>query len=353
MTFLWAGLLALLVVVPLLVLVYAWSQRRRRPVAARYSSLALIRAAQPRSSRVRRHLPFALFAMAIASLAVALSRPAIVLSVPVNDTTVILAMDVSGSMCATDIRPTRLAVAQEAAKRFIDRQVSQTQIGIVAFSGLAVIVQAPTGDRDTLTDAVDSLRTGRWTAIGSGILAAIDAIAEIDPSVAPSVVDGRPGVAPTPVAPGDYAPAIVVVLTDGASNRGPEPLEAAQQAADRGVRVFTIGYGTEAGGAMNAQCRMRLIGREPGGGSGLVTPGGGGVFRRGIDEATLVGVADLTGGTYYPAASAHELGEVFDALPTSEITDHRVEEVSVAFVGLGALLCSVALLLGRAWRPWP
>jgi Ca-activated chloride channel family protein len=352
-TFLWAGLLVALLLVPLLVGVYAWSLRRRQPVAVRYASLALIRAARPGSSRLRRHLPFALFAAAVACLALALGRPAVVLSVPVNETTVILAMDVSGSMCSTDIRPTRLAVAQAAAKSFIDRQVSQTQIGLVAFSGLAAIIQAPTRDGPALSTAVDSLLTGRWTAIGSGILAAIDAVAEIDPSVAPSIQEGRPGVAPPPVVAGAHVPAIIVVLTDGASNRGPEPLDAAQQAADRGIRVFTIGYGTADGGAMNGQCRMRFIGREPGGGSGLVSPGGGGGFRRGIDEATLVAVAELTGGTYYPAESADELGEVFDALPTSEITDHRVEEVSVAFAGIGALLCSMALLLGRAWRPMP
>lgn len=353
MTFLWAGLLWLLVAVPILVALYVWVQRRRRPVAARYSSLALIRAARPGSSRLRRHLPFAIFALAIASLAVALGRPAVVLSVPVNETTVILAMDVSGSMCSTDIRPTRLEVAQAAATRFIERQAAQTQIGIVAFSGLAAIIQAPTGDRATLTAAVESLLTGRWTAIGSGILASIDAIAEIDPSVAPSELDGRAGLPPSAVIPGAHVPAIVVVLTDGANNRGPEPVDAAQQAADRGIRVFTIGYGTADGGAMSGQCRMRFIGREPGGGSGFVGSGGGGGFRRGIDEATLVAVAELTGGTYYPAESADELSEVFDALPTSEIRDHRVEEVSVAFVGIGAVLVAMALLLGRAWRPMP
>jgi Ca-activated chloride channel family protein len=354
MTFLWGGLLALIVVVPLLVLVYALVQRRRRPVAARYSSLVLIRAAQPRSSRLRRHVPFAILALAIGSLAVALARPAVVLSVPVNETTVILAMDVSGSMCTTDIRPTRLAVAQQAATRFIERQAGRTRIGIVAFSGLAAIIQAPTQDGERLSDAIASLLTGRRTAIGSGILAAIDAIAEVDPTVASSRVEGRPGVAPTPVAPGEYAPAIVVVLTDGASNRGPEPIDAARQAVERGIRVYTIGYGTEAGGAMNVECRMRFIGREPGGGgSGFVAPGGGSGFRRDIDDETLIAVAELTGGRYYPAESADELGEVFDALPTSEITDHRVEEVSVAFVGLGAVLVAVALLLGRAWRPLP
>jgi Ca-activated chloride channel family protein len=350
LTFLWQGLLVLLLIVPLLVVLYAWSLRRRQPVAARYSSLSLIRAARPGSSRLRRHLPFALLALSVAAVGVALARPAVVLSVPANGTTVILAIDVSGSMCSTDIEPTRLRVAQQAATRFVERQAPRTRVGIVAFSGLAAVVQPPTTDRRTLVEAIASLITGRRTAVGSAILASIDAIAEIDPSVAPSVVEGRPGVPPPPVAPGDHAPAIIVVLTDGESNSGPDPVIAAGQAADRGLRVYTIGYGTEAGGSISEACRLHLTGREPPSGAG---PGRGGQFRRGIDEETLIAVADLTDGAYHPAGSADELGRVFDELPTTQISDHQVVEVSVAFVGLGTLLCSIAFLLGRAWRPLP
>jgi Ca-activated chloride channel homolog len=351
MTFLWPGLVALLVLLPILVGIYAWSQRRRQPVAARYPSLTLIRAAMPGSSRLRRHLPFALLALAIAALAVALGRPSVVLSVPANGTTVILAMDVSGSMCSTDIEPTRMHVAQEAATRFVDRESDRSRVGIVAFSSFAAIIEPPTTDRQRLVDAIASLNTGRRTAIGSAILASIDAISEADPRVAPSVVDGRPGIAPPPVAPGDYASAIIVVLTDGESNSGPDPVIAARQAADRGLRVYTIGYGTEFGGRISSACRLNLPGQEPQGGG--PTGGGGSQFRRGIDEETLIAVADITAGAYYPAESADELAAVFDALPTSQITEHEVVEVSVAFVGLGALLCSAAIFLARYWRPLP
>jgi Ca-activated chloride channel homolog len=354
MTFLWAGLLALLLLVPALVAVYAWSQRRRSPVAARYSSLALVRAAMPGSSRLRRHAPFALLVAAVGSLALALGRPAVVLSVPASSTTVILAMDVSGSMCSTDIAPTRLEVAQAAASRFVEEQTPRSRVGLVAFSGFAAVIEPPTTDRDALVDAIGSLTTGRRTAIGSGILASIDAIAEVHPEVAPSILEGRPGLPPEAVVPGAHAPAIIVLLTDGASNAGPHPLDAAEQALDRGVRVYTIGFGTEHGAQMSAVCRGRFVGREPGsatnpGGFG----GGGGGFRRGIDEETLIRVAEVTGGAYYPAESAGELGEVFDELPTSDITDHEVVEVSVAFVGIGGVLAALALLLGRAWRPLP
>jgi Ca-activated chloride channel homolog len=362
MDFQWSGLLILLVLVPLLVGLYAWSLRRRRPAGVRYSSLALIRDARPGSSRLRRNLPFALFALALTSLLVGLGRPAVVLSVPANRTTIILAIDVSGSMCSSDIPPSRLEAAEAAAADFIKGQGSKTQIGIVAFSGFAAVIQPPTNDQQTLLDALGSLTTGRRTAVGSGILASIDAIAEIDPNVARSVIPGRPGVEPAPVPKGAYAPDIVVLLTDGANNTGPAPLDAAQQAADRGVRVYTIGFGTAAGGGLSQGCAQQFIGREPNGGQTGGGFGGGfggnfggqtGNFRRGIDEATLKQIADLTGGAYYPAESASELEQVFQGLPTKLITKHEVVEISVAFVGLGGLLCGLAFLLGKAWRPLP
>ena len=355
MTFLWVGLLALLIVVPALIALYAWSQRRRRRGGARYSSLALVREALPPSARRRRHLPFALFAAGVAALVIALGRPAMVLSVPTNETTILLSIDVSGSMCSTDIAPTRLEAAEEAAIGFVTSQKANTQIGIVAFSGFAAVVQPPTTDQRSLVEAIRSLTTGRRTAIGSGLLAAIDAIAEVDPTVARSVIPGRPGTEPPPVVPGAFAPDIIVLLTDGASNAGPEPVDAAQQAADRGLRVYTIGFGSEEGGQLDPACRQQFMGNEPGNGFGGGFGGGGGTggFRRGIDEGTLRQVADLTGGTYYPAESAADLQHVLSNLPTTLLTKHEVVEVSAGFVGLGGILAAFALLLGRAWRPLP
>ena len=356
MDFLWPGLLLLLGLLPVLIAIYAWSLRRRRPSGVRYSSLALVREALPGSSRLRRHLPFALFVLAVGALVVALARPVLIVSVPANQTSIILAIDVSGSMCSADIPPSRLQAAEAAAAAFIQHQGSATQIGIVAFSGFAEVVQPPTTDGEILLDALRSLATGRRTAIGSGILASIDAIAEIDPLVAPSQIDSRPGVPPTPVPKGAYAPDIIVLLTDGVSNAGPLPLDAAQQAADRGVRVYTIGFGTPTGGALDPTCAPQFVGREPPGGLGAGPPGGfggGGGFRRGIDDATLKQVADLTGGTYNPAESAGELESVFASLPTSLITKHEVTEIGFGFVALGALLAALAILLGRAWRPLP
>ncbi len=356
MDFLWQGFLVLLVVPPLLAVAYALSLRRRRPSGVRYSSLSLVRDAAPRGSFLRRHLPVALFLLGLASLVVALARPAAILSFPANETTIILTIDVSGSMCSTDIPPSRLEAAEAAAADFIKQQSATTQIGIVAFSGFAAVVQPPTTDQQALLDTLSSLTTGRRTAIGSGILAAIDAISEIDPSVAPSVIDGRPGVEPPPVAKGAYAPDIIVLLTDGASNAGPDPLDAAQQAADRGIRVYTIGFGTAEGGGLSATCAPQFVGREPGAGQpfpGGGAGGGGGGFRRGIDEATLTQVAAATGGSYHPAESAQDLESVFQGLPTTLITKHEVVELSVGFVAAGGILFGLAFLLGRAWRPLP
>ena len=354
--------LVLLGLLPVLVAARVWILRRRRS-GLRYSSVSLVRDARPRSSRIRRHLPFALIILALGSLIVAMARPVSIVSIPTGHTTVILALDVSRSMCATDIPPNRLLAAEAAAASFIERQGATTQIGVVAFAGFAEVVQAPTTDAEVLLDVIQSLATGRRTAVGSAILESIDAIAEIDPTIARSETgDVPPGTAPEPVPKGAYAPAIIVLLTDGASNAGPIPVEAAQQAAARGIRVYTIGFGTADPGAQNPRCGQQFIGGEPAdsldpgafGGGGFGGGGGGGSgFRRAIDEGTLREIADATGGTYYPAESAHELETVFANLPISLITKHEVMEVSVAFAAIGALLVALAIALGQAWRPLP
>jgi len=365
MDFLWSGLLLLLVLLPILVAIYILGLRRRRPSGVRYSSLALVRDAGPGSSRMRRHLPFALFIVALGALVVAMARPVAIVSVPTNQTTIMLTMDVSGSMCSSDIPPSRLQAAEAAAAAFINDQSSSARIGIVAFSSYAEVVQAPTTDRTALLDALQSLATGRRTAIGDGILASIDAISEVDPAVAKSQTDASTGTAPTPVPKGDYAPDIIVLLTDGANNTGTSPIDAAQEAAARGVRVYTIGFGTANGGSLSPTCAPQFQGREPGagggggfggggyGGGGGTTGGGGANFSRGIDVATLQQIAAITGGTYHPAQSASELETVFQNLPTNLIVKHEAAEVSVAFVGLAALLAALAFLLGKIWRPLP
>lgn len=354
MDVLWPGSLILLILVPLVIAAYVWVLRRRRRVVVRYSSLSLIRDVLPKRSNWRRHVPFALFALALSSLVVALSRPVSIVSVPSNQTTIILSLDVSGSMCQTDIQPSRLKAAEAAMLSFIERQGGNTRIGLVAFSGFAAIIQPPTSDPEELQTAIESLMTGRRTAIGSGLLKALDAIAEVDPNVAPSTNEYSTQPEPEPVPRGAYVPDIIVLLTDGVSNAGPDPIEAAQQAVTRGVRVYTIGFGTANGAEFSQGCgpQFRSGGQFGGGQFGGGGPGGGG-FRRGIDEATLQQVAEMTGGTYHAAESAGELQSVFANLPTYLIMKHETTEISVIFAALGALLAALAMALALMWQPLP
>ena len=343
MDLLWPQFLLLLGIVPLLIAVYIGMLRRRR-VGLRYSSLALVRVALPRFARWRRHLPFALFLLALTSLIFALVRPVQIVTVPTGQATIILALDVSGSMRQRDIQPSRLEAAQAAALSFIQRQKPNTQIGLVAFAGWAELVQPPTTDQEALQIAVESLTTARGTAIGSGILKSLDAIADIDPNVAPSVSDPSRDAQATPVPKGAFAPDIIVLLTDGVATTGPVPVDAAQQAVDRGVRVYTIGFGTAAGSS-----DFGGGGFFGGGGGGR----GGGGFRRGIDDATLKQIASMTDAKYYEASSAGELLNVFENLPTYLIAKHEVMEISVVFAAAGALLVALALALALRWNPLP
>jgi Ca-activated chloride channel homolog len=286
-----------------------------------------------------------------ASLVMALSRPTSPVTVPSGKATVMLAVDVSGSMCSTDIPPNRLKAAQAALLSFIDRQDDHTQIGIVAFAGFSALVQTPTTDEDALRAAVKNLNTARRTAIGSGILESLEAISEINQPGNSEANGSELALQPTPLPGGEYAPDIIVVLSDGASNSGPQPLEAALHAAERGVRVYTIGYGTASGGVMDCgeQSGWNGFGGGGFGGGGF----GGGRFRRGIDEDTLMGIAEMTGGEYYTATSASELHDVFEQLPTYLITKEENQELSVAFSALGMLLAGLAVGLSLYWHPFP
>lgn len=358
MSMLWPSSLYLLALIPILIGIYIWILRRRRRFTVRYSSLSLVREAMPKTSKLRRHLPFALFLLGLASLFFALTRPVSIATVPSDQTTIILTIDVSGSMRSNDIPPSRLGAAEAAALSFIQRQKSITQFGVVAFSGFAEEIQQPTSDQEALSSAIESLTTGRRTAIGSGILKAIDAIAEVDPSVAPSVTDTFSGNPPTPVPKGAYAPDIIVLLTDGVSNAGVNPLDAAQQAADRGIRVYTIGFGTDHGTITDPGGFGGFGGNQGngGGGFGQGQGFGGGFgrgFRTGIDEATLKQIAAMTGGNYYIASSANELNNVFRNLPTYLIAKHQVTEISFLFTAIGLLLAGSAVVLSLLWHPLP
>ncbi len=360
MGFAWPVALVLLAAVPVLAAAYLWSLRRRRRQALAYSSLALIRAAGPPRSRWRRHAPAALVLASLACLGLAAARPQLSTEVPVSSSAVVVALDVSGSMCSTDVAPNRLTAAQAAVHRFLDTQDESTRIGLVVFSGFAQIAVAPTGDRKRLQDAVDALTVGRGTTIGAAILKSVDAIAQVNPAVAPAGTpsDSGSGTAPsprsTPSAPAAPVPEIVILLTDGANTRGISPQDAAAQAAQRGVRVYPIGFGTREPAPM--VCSRQQLGGTyfEGQGRGLSGLSGGGARSfLVVDEDTLRTVATTTGGTYFAARDADQLQTVLADLPRQVRLVSQDVEITVVFAALGMSLLVSAGWAASRWSSFP
>ena len=358
MGLLWPFFLLLLVLIPVVVAVYVWVLRRRKRFAVRYSSVSLIRQAMPGGLRWRRHLPFALFVLALVSLVVTLARPVASFSVPSSRATIVLALDVSLSMCASDIPPNRLMAAQEAAELFIRDREDGAQVGIVAFAGFAELVVPPTADREVLVDAVGDLTAARRTAIGSAILRSLDAIAEINDEVAPVTTFAvRRGDEDDSPVERLVQPDIIVLLTDGASNQGARPLDAAQAAVDRGIRVYTIGYGTPQGSPFRCTARQ-LRGVQFGRGfpPGVFSGAAGRFarrFRGGLDEDTLQQIAHMTAGEYFLAESADELNEVFSNVQSRTEKTKVATEISGIFAAVGAALALAAVALSLRWNPLP
>ncbi len=391
MTFRWPLALLLVVAVPLLLGIYLLSLRRRRRPAVRYSSVALLRAVLPRRSRWKRHLPVALLLASIGLLALGAARPQLTRSVSSSHTSVILALDVSRSMCATDVNPNRITVAQQEAKDFVQHQPAGGHIGLVVFAADAQLAVPPTTDRGAVTKAIDNLSTSSGTAIGAAILKSLDAIATVDPAVkpvgdvpegtgpgpggsgpdgsgpegsGPSASGGTGSAAPPPPSKlpgaGGYAPDVIVLLTDGANNRGIEPLDAVPYAVDRKVRVYTIGFGTTQ--IASLACTVAQLGGEEGDGVGAFGGFGSGSFGLGpnfgrsplrADLPTLEQVARRTGGTAYSARDASQLHKVFATLPKDVTVSRERHEISSNFVALGALLALVALGASIRWSPYP
>ncbi len=330
MTFLWPSALWLLAALPLLVAAYVFSLRRKKKLALRYSSLSLIKDSMGGQS-VRRHIPPALFLAAIAGMLLAGARPAALVTLPSQHETVILAMDVSGSMKAEDVKPNRLAASQVAAKAFIGDTPRSTRIGIVAFAGSASLVQAPTANREDAAAAIEQFQLQHATAVGSGILVSLKAIfpeADFDPfNMKPRMTNAAAG-GSAPVKPGSYGSAAIILLTDGQTTTGPDPVEAARVAAARGVRVFTVGIGTP---------------------EGEILTGEGWSIRVRLDEDALKQIADLTGGEYFYAGTAADLKKVYEALNSKLVMEKKETEDTAIFAVAGALLALLAAGLSLLW----
>jgi Ca-activated chloride channel family protein len=347
MSFSWPWALLALLVIPLVSAAWWLTRRRRRRAAVRVTSIALVRTAVPGRSRWRRRIPAALLMLGLAVLAVGAARPQATVPVASSSATIMLTLDVSGSMCSTDIQPNRITAAEQAASAFIKSQAGGPHIGLVAFAGTAVVLVPPTSDTQQLLSALGGLTTAFGTAIGEGILTSLDAIAQVDRSVAPTgaTVSRHRGAG--------YADDVIVVLTDGSNNRGVDPQIAAKQAADRGVRVFTIGYGTDNPAPL--ACGSDQFGGFGGGGGGF-----GGGFGQGnpfeADFGALTQISRATGGTFFRAQDASQLGKALARLPAAFTVVRKHIDLASAFAAGGGLLIVAAVALSLWWnrtRPGP
>ena len=354
MTFIWMGMLWLLLLVPLLVLAYLWILRRKKALAVRYANLSMVKQAMGGTASFRRHIPPLLFLASITVMLLAVARPAAILTLASQRAMVLLTMDLSGSMRAADVDPNRIVAAQKAAKEFIKGQPRDVRIGIVGFAGAAFLVQAPTTTKEDLNAAIDRFELQRGTAMGSGILVSLQTIFPQETFALPGFggagfggggggfSDPFPGAAPlgetpaatpkkpppAPVPPGSYASALIIVMTDGQTTTGPDPVEAARLAANHGVRVFTVGFGSP---------------------DGDVVGFGGRFMRAQIDEESLKQVADMTKGQYFRATTAEELKKIYDGLNTQLIKERRETEITALFAAVAAALAILAAALSMLW----
>ena len=332
MTFIWPTALLLLVVVAGLAVLYVLAQRRRNRYALRYANLSLVREAIGKGPGWRRHVPPALFVLALAFMAIAVARPQAVVAVPSQEGTVILAIDVSGSMLAEDMKPNRMEAAKAAARAFVEKQSESVKIGVVSFSGDASIVQSPTTDKTLVIAAINRLRPQRATAIGRAILVSLDAIEENQGSETdlPSSIlqqqgqqpgaTARPTATPLPAyLQGQHSSASIVLMSDGQNNQFPAPLDVIDQAVSRGVRVYTIGVGSAQGAV------VRLQGRS---------------VRTALDEATLKKIAEVTDAQYFNANTEADLRAVYENLTTQLVVRNEKTELT-AYATLAAAILAV------------
>jgi Ca-activated chloride channel family protein len=338
-TFAWPALLPLLLLLPLLVLAYLWLLARRRRTTLRLGSIAVAKQALGRGPSWRRHVPPLLLLAGLAALMLAVARPTAVLTLPLAERTIMLAMDISGSMRAEDVKPNRLVASQEAAKAFVGNLPREVRVGVVSFAGTAAVVQAPTTSHDDVVKAIERFQLQRGTATGSGIILSLATLFPDDGIEIQHITgqrnfpgndirqkkEAKPAAA---VAPGSYNSAAIIMLTDGQRTTGPDPLDAAKMAADHGIRVYTVGIGTTGG---------EVIGFE------------GWSMRVRLDEETLKNIALLTHGEYFYAGTAEDLKQVYESLSSRVVVERKETEISALFAALGALLTVVAAGLSLWW----
>jgi Ca-activated chloride channel homolog len=322
-----------LLVVPLVVVLYALAQRRRMRYAVRFTNLDLLANVVTKTPRWRRHLPSVLFLLALSLLLVGLARPQATVLVPKKGASVVLAVDTSGSMAATDVAPDRLSAAQEAAETFLDRSPRDLQVGLVAFSGMPVRILPPTEDHATVRELLGSLKANSGTAMGDALLNAVEISR-------PRAGEGPASERPPTFAeigksltgtrrPEEKSPAAVVLLSDGTNTSGETmPLEAAQKAREQGIPVYTVALGTP---------------------EGVVEEFGGGYKPAPPDKKTLRRIAEITGGKFFASSSAADLARVYDNLGSSLGFANEKREVTLAFVAAAFALLTASGTLSVLW----
>lgn len=326
MSFLASGWLWLLVGVAMLVVTYVVLQRRRGGYAVRFTNLDLLDSVAPRRPGWRRHATAAVFALAVSSLVVALARPTRAEQVPVERASVVVAIDTSLSMEATDVSPTRLDAAQEAANALIDTLPDTINLGLVAFNGVAQITVPPTQDRDEVRRAIDNLELGEATAIGEAIFTSLDAI-ELAPGGGEdqAATDGSGD----DTAGGEDVPATIVVMSDGETTVGRPDVEATDAANEAGVPVSTIAFGTPDGT--------------------ITVEGEPGPIPVQVDEVSLEAIADATGGAFFTAETVTELSDAFADIGSRVGTETEQREITTWFLGVGVVLLVVTAVLSLLW----
>ena len=328
MTFLWPEFLWLLLAIPAIVALYLYVLGRKKKSAVRFASLSVLKEAI--GPTWRRHIPPVMLLVGLVAMIAAISRPAAVITLPSSHETVILAIDVSGSMRASDVEPSRIEAAQAAARTFVAEQSRSTRIGIVAFAGSAHLVQPPTTNRTDILAAIDSLQLQHATAIGSGVLVSLKAIFpqatfEVTP---PRLRNASANSDFKPVPPGSYTAAAIILLTDGQTTTGPDPVEAARLAAERGVRVFTVGVGTD---------------------NGQILTGEGWSMRVRLDEEALKAIADLTRAEYFYAGNAMDLKKVYQSLRSKLVMEKKETEITAIFSAVAAATVLLSATLSLLW----
>jgi len=319
---------------------YIWVQRRKQRTVVIYSSLALIKPAMRKTSMWRRHVPPALLAFALSLVLFAASRPVARVALPADYMTLMLAMDVSRSMLAEDVQPSRIVAAQMAAKAFIGELPANVRVGVVSFAANAQLVQAVTQNKEQLIAAIDGFSLQRGTATGSGLLVALntlmpDVTVNLETVLYGSEFSGsldktketKPDSSKVQPA-GSYTGGAIVLLSDGRRTTGADPIEAAKLAASKGVRVYTVAFGTP---------------------NGTIPGQSYSSFWTQVDEESLQKIAKITEAEFFRATNAADLKKIYQHLSSKFVLDQRETEISALFIGAALAMLGLAFGLSRYW----